>query len=193
MKVEYLVVFKTEENACNSIRTFKNLIQTDDSITITNSVIKFETIEFCSQIGFGELNDKSQKFFQLEIRYEETDDISVLQNLLKRIRTLLIKFGGEMTVIWDDIGINYALSSYPIICELENLLRKLISKFMITNIGTNWIKEALPVEVKEAVSKNKRPNVNLLHNVDFINLADFLFKPYQTKLISALYCILWRC
>lgn len=52
---------------------------------------------------------------------------------------------------------------------------------MLTNIGTNWVKETLPNEVKEAAGKNKRQGISLLHNVDFIHLADFLLKPYSTK------------
>lgn len=51
----------------------------------------------------------------------------------------------------------------------------------------------MPNEVKEAVTKNKRTNINLLHNVEFINLADFLFKPYQTKPVSKLYEKIKKC
>ena len=194
MKIEYLIVFKTSEKVCNSIKTFKNLLQADDLITISSNNIKYKNKDFKIIIGHGEITDKSQKFFQLEVNYEEADDaIMLLQELLKRIRGLVNKFGGEMNVIWDDLGMYNAKKSYPIICELENLLRKLISKFMLTNIGTNWTKETLPNEVRDAVSKNKRPNNNLLHNVDFIHLADFLFKPYQTKFISELFEKIKKC
>ncbi|MBE5321831.1 hypothetical protein IM793_21920 [Pedobacter sp. MR2016-19] len=194
MKIEYLIVFKTSEKVCNSIKTFKNLLQADDLITISSNNIKYKNKDFKIIIGHGEITDKSQKFFQLEVNYEEADDaIMLLQELLKRIRGLVNKFGGEMNVIWDDLGMYNAKKSYPIICELENLLRKLISKFMLTNIGTNWTKETLPNEVRDAVSKSKRPNNNLLHNVDFIHLADFLFKPYQTKFISELFEKIKKC
>ena len=135
----------------------------------------------------GKTTENQRVFFQLELGCSIEDDFEGLRELSKIIRKLSAKANGEVTILWDDLGIHYSVLAYPIISKLENLLRKLITKFMLTNIGNEWTKETLPAEVKSAVDKNKRPNSNLLHQVDFIHLAEFLFKPYQSKLSSDLY------
>lgn len=182
MKVEYLIVFKTEDHVCNSVRSFMNLIGTDDLIEVkSSSVIKYNSDEFEYRVGSGEIIDKTQKFYQLEISCAVDQNAENLNELVRRIRKLVIKFGGEINVLWDDFGLANAAKAYPEICRVENLLRKLISKFMLTNIGTVWENKTIPSEVKKAVDTNKRSRDSLLHKVDFIHLADFLFKPYQTK------------
>lgn len=65
-------------------------------------------------------------------------------------------------------------------------MRKLITSFMLTKIGTNWTKETLPQAVKEDIDKNGQRNLrkagegytNTLYSIDFIKLKNMLFDPY---------------
>jgi Apea-like HEPN len=66
-------------------------------------------------------------------------------------------------------------------------MRKLITKFMLTNVGLGWAKDTVPEEVK----KNARVEVggvssNYLYEVDFIQLSNFLFNEYRTLDLNAL-------
>ena len=66
-----------------------------------------------------------------------------------------------------------------LIYNIENLMRQLITKFMVVKVGKNWVAEASPQEFKDALEKNKpKSRVNVLQNVDFSDLATLLLKPY---------------
>ncbi|RUS00724.1 hypothetical protein KHDHEBDM_01110 [Pectobacterium polaris] len=68
---------------------------------------------------------------------------------------------------------------YPKIYKTENLMRKLIAKFMAISIGYNWSESNTPKEVLDSVrSEIKKERTNFLHEVDFIQLSNFLFKKY---------------
>ncbi len=61
---------------------------------------------------------------------------------------------------------------------------------MVLNVGLNWIDENLPSVLKTDLAKSKKQRVgysNILHNSDFIQLADFLFKPYSNKSIELMF------
>ncbi|GFM74847.1 hypothetical protein PSCICM_06660 [Pseudomonas cichorii] len=66
-------------------------------------------------------------------------------------------------------------------------MRKLITKFMLTKIGLGWTKEAVPKEVSESIrTKKSSAGNNYLFETDFIQLSDFLFRPYSTANSSKL-------
>jgi hypothetical protein len=91
------------------------------------------------------------------------------------------KLGGSPETLWDDISFHYSRDSYTLIYRIENLMRKLIANFMLVTVGAEWIVKSAPREIKEAISKSKRKEyLNVLHTIDFIQLADFLLRPYST-------------
>lgn len=58
-------------------------------------------------------------------------------------------------------------------------MRKLIAKFMAISIGYDWSDASTPKEVLDSVrTENKKEKTNFLHEVDFIQLSNFLFKKY---------------
>ena len=72
--------------------------------------------------------------------------------------------------------------------EVENLLRKLIYRFMIKTAGSAWFENTVPDAVKEAIKstagKNKMeelPSEDQLYLADFIQLGWFFFEKYTTK------------
>ncbi|MDO6720912.1 HEPN domain-containing protein [Psychrosphaera sp. 1_MG-2023] len=80
----------------------------------------------------------------------------------------------------DDISGYYSQKGYSLIYSIENLMRKFITYFMITNVGKDWINDS-PDNIKDALSKSKRKqHMDVLHQLDFIHLGDFLFKKYQS-------------
>jgi hypothetical protein len=59
---------------------------------------------------------------------------------------------------------------------------------MLTHVGKEWVTEASPLIVREAIDKSKRKQyLDALHQIDFMHLGDFLFKAYQTRDVSELY------
>ena len=182
LKVEYLAIINAKEGFCNSISAFNNLIQSYESIDIKNKSITFEGARFDYDVQLGEIQNNIHMFFHIRLGCNKKDDNASFLLLLKAIRTILAKAGEKpVEVLWDDISSSLASASYPIIHEIENMMRKLITKFMLTKIGLGWTKEAVPREVSESVkTKKSTSGNNYLFETDFIQLSDFLFKPYST-------------
>lgn len=192
--VEYLVIMPKSESFCDSIETFNRLLQVDSSILINKDRIYHKNESSYKYESTGnEVTGREQRYFQLRFTMDkqtksEGEDIENLTSFLKIIRGIIIRLGGQVETLWDDISFYYSQKAYPIIHEIENLMRKLIANFMLITIGKDWITETSPSEIQEATNKSKRKDyVNVLHTVDFIDLASFLVKPYSKKSNQELY------
>lgn len=182
-KVEYLAVLDSKESHCISISSFNHLLQTNEKIQIENNQMIFDNVPYEYDIQYGEVNEGSQRFFHLYLTCTN-DKTEHFRLLLRSIRKLIKQVSGNPPeVLWDDISIGLANKAYPIIHEIENLMRKLITKFMFTNIGVTWIKDTVPQEVLDSIRSKvgtspNSPKQNYLHEVDFIQLSTFLFEQY---------------
>jgi uncharacterized protein YutE (UPF0331/DUF86 family) len=181
-KVEYLSVINSKESFCKSISSFNNLLQSYDNVKINGKKIEFEGVSFGYDVQFGEIQEDSQRFFHVKLNCKDKSNLEIFKSLLKSVRTLLTKASDKPPeVLWDDISSELANHAYPIVHEIENMMRKLITKFMLTNIGLAWTKDAVPKEVAESIkSKKVTSGQNYLSDADFIQLSNFLFKDYST-------------
>jgi len=88
----------------------------------------------------------------------------------------------DYQVIWDGISFEWAVELYPKIYEVENSMRKLISKFMLNKLGIGWHSSSVPKDVEKSIKKeNYKLTHGVLYEVDFIELLNFLIKPYSFK------------
>lgn len=193
LKIEFLLI-KDENSNCNSTVTLKNLFSTDSDIVfvdkkllkvkeltseyfITTDIIKNQTIErfflFRLEKEFDEKN-------------EETSIISLIE-IFKKIKSII--YTSEIfkfVELWNDTSFYYSKLSYPLIYEVENMMRMLIYKFMLTRLGKDWNKIGFPDklndELKRKSSKNENPILfdDILYKFDFIHIVTFLFTPYTT-------------
>lgn len=181
-KVEYLSVINSKETFCKSVSSFNNLLQSYDNVSINGNKLDFEGTELEYDVQFGEIKEDSQRFFHVKLKCENKDNLDKFKLLLKSVRTLLTKASEKPPeILWDDLSSELANKAYPIVHEIENMMRKLITKFMLTTIGLAWTKDTVPKEVSESI-KTKKPNTsqNYLYEADFIQLSNFLFKEYST-------------
>tara|TARA_R110001583_G_scaffold195306_1_gene371598 strand:+ start:1163 stop:2386 length:1224 start_codon:yes stop_codon:yes gene_type:complete len=181
-KVEYLSVINSRESFCKSVSSFNNLLQSYDNVSINGNKIDFEGTEFEYDVQFGEIQEDSQRFFHVKLKCKNKGDAEKFKLLLKSVRTLLTKASEKPPeILWDDLSSELANKAYPVIHEIENMMRKLITKFMLTTIGLAWTKDAVPKEVSESIkTKNSNTSQNYLYEADFIQLSNFLFKEYST-------------
>jgi hypothetical protein len=180
-KVEYLSVISSKEVFCKSISSFNNLIQSFDNIKITPGKIKFEGVAFSYDVQYGEIVDGAQRYFHVRLGCENSDHLNAFKSLLRSMRSLLTKASDKPPeVLWDDTSSELSALAYPIIHELENMMRKLITKFMLITIGLAWTKDAVPKEVSESIKNKRDLGQNYLYETDFIQLSNFLFKEYST-------------
>lgn len=180
MKTEYLITFDEKDDLCSTISRFKNLLSAHSKIGFKDqNKIIYDSTEFHLSIQKGNLPDSSI-YYELTVSCEDLNLIEKKKNLLREIRSICQKTSKRnIIILHDGIGEEYCNDAYPIIYKTENLMRKLIAKFMAISIGHDWSNESTPKEVLESVkTPNKHEKSNFLHEVDFIQLSNFLFKSY---------------
>lgn len=179
MKTEYLITFDSSDEICVDVEGFKTLLTAHKSITFNEKpAITYRDAEFPYSIASGQLPDGSV-YYDLTLECIDISKSTDFSDLLRDIRKLCNKSSSrQVIVLFDGIGGLYCEKGYPVIYKTENLLRKLISKFMAISIGTDWAEKSVPKEVIESVRGERRNAENLLFEVDFIQLSNFLFKKY---------------
>lgn len=186
MKIEYLVLLSNEDTFCNQIDDIIKLFNIDPIIDIKKNILTYsgkDQNEYRIIINIEISNNlsESHRFFIVKLINEFSIDIDIFETISEKLKWLLNKIqqnNNSITTLWDDIGRYYAEKSYPYINNIENLMRKLISKFMLVNVGIEWTKISLhPELVKKIESFNEDDSyINDLHKLDFIHLSEILFK-----------------
>lgn len=181
-RVEYLTTVDQKDAFCRTGVAFNNLLKTIDGLSIHKAEIHYQTLVVGYELQSGEVLNDKQRYFHLKLSTPAETDLPRFEELLRSMRSVLHKASGKPAqTLWDGVSLYYAERAYPLIHELENTMRKLITKFMLTNVGIGWANEAVPREVVDSVrSKTAKPDQNYLYEVDFIQLSYFLFKEYTT-------------
>ncbi len=196
--VEYLAIFRRTDTFCNSVTSFTRLLQVDSEIKVAGGDIHFQSERACRfQLSSGEVLGKEQRYFHLRFTWDGDPDgppepRERFLSLLKKVRATVAQAGGETETLWNELSAHYAGRAYPLIHDIENMMRRLIANFMLVTVGREWVKETLPKVVEDAVKASKRKDgdkdyLNILHTADFIHLGDFLFAPYSKKTPQDLY------
>ena len=185
MRVEYLVIINSNSAFCGNVKAFNSFFESNSDIKIQGKTLKHKHINVDYEILPGVIKTDNNRFFHIKFNCENGEKIDEFTELLRAVRSLLFKAADKQPqTLWDDLSFYYAQKSYPLIHEIENLMRKLITKFMLTNVGLGWIKDAIPEDLKEDLNKKRtisfEDNYNYLYEIDFIQLANFLFDEYRT-------------
>lgn len=194
LKNEYLMIIDKNKSSalyklCFDIKTFNKLLTSEsNNIKIERSKISNQKITCNYDIKNGNVKEKTQRYFYLKINFNgEESEIDYFDNLLKQIKNMVEKDGVDIETLRNDLSFHYSQLAYSKIHKIENLMRKFITYFMITNIGKDWIEESSPKMIKDALDKSKRKAyMDKLQQLDFIHLGDLLFKSFQDKDISLL-------
>lgn len=191
---EYLIIVDKDSASgfyglCNSIKRFNEFIETNGILKIKNKKIHKDKESFDYSITMGNVKGKEQRFFYIKITFNGSEDnINEFKNLLRDIKSTLYENKTIIETLRDDLSFYYSQKAYSLIHEIENLMRKFITYFMITSVGKNWIEESSPEPIKIALKNSKRKQyIDVLQQLDFIHLGDFLFKSYQKENLSSLF------
>ena len=186
-KVEMLVIRKSDDTFCSDVRSFNNLIKADSSFDIKNNkkIVYNNKYTADYKLKVGQVTNKNERYFYIELKLE--NDIKAITEITRGLRKIITKTGGTIQILWDDTSSFYSNLAYPLVNEIENMMRLLILKFMLINSGEDWEKIAVPDDVKQSVNTNRQNKYsNILFEVDFIQLSYFLFKSYSDEpLINA--------
>jgi hypothetical protein len=195
MRVEYLII-KEENNQCKTTAAFLSYLKTNDDLIVGNKEIVYNKFTLQYKLKTDKIisNQSSGRFFILELERKDStgkkklEELEKFAEMCKIIRGMIqnSNFEFNLIILFDSVSAYYSEKAYPLLNTIENLMRKLIFKFMFMKIGINWLKDATPKEVQEKIStKGSKNNVKSLvqeslYEADFIVLVDHLFKPYST-------------
>lgn len=182
----------TSDSFCNTDESFNSLLKSNSEIKIKSNQLEFKGSKFDYKLTSGNINEPQgdSRYFNVKLKTNEINDSNteLLTELTRQIKIIIGKITDHPAqTIWDDLSHYYSVQAYPLIHEIENILRKLITKFMLVNVGASWSKNAIPDALKStsregakpAPSKERAYNHNILYDADFIKLADFLFEEYR--------------
>ncbi|QIH37866.1 hypothetical protein G7A72_03195 [Flavobacterium sp. Sr18] len=179
LKIEYLVFIENQNIKSSNEKTFNYLLQSDPEITISKNRLSYKELHVNYLLESGKVKNTGESYFHLSIECDNDKRIEEFIELLRAVKSILHIINKTPQTLFDGISLYYSNLAYPQIFEVENLMRKLITKFMLTNVGINWIKDRVPDDVKNSIiSSNK--DMTYLHNVDFIQLKNFLFSENYT-------------
>ena len=179
VKSEYLITFDAKDGICTCVEKFKSLLSAHVSISFAKKEIVYGGRSFPYQLAQGRLTDDSL-YYDMTLEDSSPSDQEVYKELLREVRRICTRISGRnIIVLHDGVGEEYCQQGYPVIYKTENLMRKLIAKFMAISVGYDWSDASTPKEVLDSVrTDSKKEKSNFLHEVDFIQLSNFLFKRY---------------
>lgn len=188
MKIEFLVLVTNDDSFCNNKKAFIDFLQVDSLISITGQKLAYRktakskpiiTVKFNVETSNIPSNKERYFIIALENSNEELiDEFSEVGNKIKEICKRINHETAIINVLWDDVGRYYAYKSYPLINDVENVMRKLISKFMLINVGMDWSKQTIHPDLVKKIAnfEDNDAHINDLYKLDFINLSDVLFQ-----------------
>ncbi|MGM9535701.1 MAG: hypothetical protein ACI3VR_10630, partial [Intestinibacter sp.] len=187
MKTEYLISIDNTQNICKDEKSFANLLMINRDIEVSRKTIKYKgkTYDYENKKYLSKKSDYI--YFHIAITAEITDlsdkvtpkqdeQIRLYEELLSEIKNIVFKVAFKVQTIWDDVSFFYSKLAYPLIYDIENSMRKLITKFMVINVGTNWEKENTPEKLQNFSKKNK--NEEMLYKFNFSQLSNYLFDEF---------------
>lgn len=188
MKTEFLILMPNDEAFCNSKKAFVDFLKIDSLISITGNTINFkktskgkDPVSAKFRVETDKVKANNERYFLLALECDQQSSIDDFSELSDRLKTIAQRISPGSTVVnmlWDGVGRIYAEKSYPIINEVENLLRRLIAKFMLITVGMHWSRDAINSELSKKIEKfeDEDPFLNDLHKLDFIHLNQVLFE-----------------
>lgn len=188
MKLEFLVLVKNDDSFCNSKKAFIDFLKVDSLITISGQKLTYKrsqkakpliTVKF--RVETDNIPSNKERYFLVVLENNSESLVEEFSEAGNKIKDLCRRINPESTVInilWDDIGRHYAYLAYPLINNVENVMRKLISKFMLINVGMEWSKENIHPDLAKKIERFEDDDIYLndLYKLDFINLSDVLFQ-----------------
>lgn len=204
--VGYLAIMRNKGTFCGSSQAFVRLMEVDEAILIRDGAIYYSGQTACDfKIIEGSVTLRDQRYFEINLVWDGDPDgdqigLTRFKATMKAVRNAIRKADGEVAVIRDDLSSHYAFRSYPLIHEIENLMRRIIATFMLINIGREWVTDALPSDVQQAANNKKRKSTpdkeqgadyfNVLYALDFIHLGQILFDRYTPLQVQDLYSVI---
>ena len=165
MTFEILCLDADENVECKSLRTFLYALMANDTLLNNPSMNEAdgEIIEEQRNIQMKIVQFSTDRML-MGNRYSAAyvvsvncDDILALDGYRVSLVDYVRKIGfSNIRILVDDVSMSYAGELYPILYKLENKVRAFVVNFFLKNLGPNWTKFALSLDVLEKIKKRQR-------------------------------------
>lgn len=181
-EIELLIAFENKQEVLREIDNVKNLLQIDNELKLNGDILTYKNTDFELNIEKSPSISKEWNLFNISI-LSDTNKSTIYTELLSKIKKNIgVHANKNIIVLNNEISKNWSCELYPHIFKIENLMRKLIIKFMVSKIGIDWHKIAMPEKVSSSINLNKnKDGSNMVYELDFIHLSSILFKKYTIK------------
>ncbi|MDW2633124.1 HEPN domain-containing protein [Citrobacter portucalensis] len=186
MKIEYIVTCDKTSKFINNADKIKQLISLDDEIQSEDKIsFVYDKVSFKIDVAIIQSKDQTKNYFNITLAIDNKVTDAVAQKITKLNRKLNIIFNDVFKhrpkILWNDLDSYYSTKAYPLIKDIENLMRKVLTKLLISNNGFSWEKENVPEQFRNKSSMNKGRDleVNYLSGLDFIDLTVMIFQKYS--------------
>ena len=182
--VEYLIIIK-KDTFCDSDIAFLKFLDVDSRISILekdNQLIMSLKKNGKLIVSYTLLSDlvpsQKERYFKFTLVNNDVKKIDELNEFTIHFENIVSKLDSEVSinVLWNDVSRIYAIEGYSLINEVENLLRRLIASFMLTNVGYDYPKYHIPTEVENRDRHLKINYSDYLHQTYFNDLKTILFE-----------------
>lgn len=185
MRTEFLICIDSTKNIATTQDGFLHLLQSNPEIDIDLSKrqIGFHKQVFSYKLQDNKVGDKNIVFhftiFCVDVAPFSLDNevVSQYMKLLTQIVQVVKSQTDSLQVLWNDINYQCSQLAYPKIYEIENLFRKLITKYMLVNVGLDWENVYAPKDVAKVADseKGQKREGGLLYKLDFVQITNLLF------------------
>ncbi|EPT0832550.1 TPA: hypothetical protein ACV4T5_001706 [Yersinia enterocolitica] len=199
MKIEYIAIQNNNDSFCNDEESIIKLFDIDNELTVTEKNITYNKHTFRVSVLKIKTENREHNYFNIVVEAEGKINESLVDAFTiinrKIVKMLENALKTRPKVLWDDLSSYYSSKTYPLLNEIENLMRKLLTKLLIIKVGINWEKDNVPQDIKQSMSKkNGRDTVsNYLSGTDFIDLTTFIFKKYSNHLNEIIFENILNC
>ncbi len=190
--IEIIVLKKSDERTYNSITAIKNRLSSHDLISFSSngniiySNDKEQLVDLIFKVTLQENHANRDKVFHIQLDYDSNIEEKFKQNICELttiIQSMLIEISEStrVSVLKHDVYKEYAIDSYTLIFEVENELRKFVTNLMTSQIGYNWIDEALPEGINPRSANIDTDQSDLLYEIYYSDLINILFEGQREK------------
>ncbi|EKS9793485.1 MULTISPECIES: HEPN domain-containing protein [Burkholderia] len=195
IRVEIVSIHDAHKSLCARANTLIKAVNADPEFVIGDGKLKYKGDFSCTYKASDWFNNENRVGVRHLFEFESGNDVSQddcdrFSEALRAFRANLHTLGGvSVETLWDDVRFRYAKLAYPIILDVENEMRRLITLFMLKTLGARWVDQSAPTEVKSEITRTGRSEdgVDPLHNVDFITLIEYLTKSYSRDAQEAMH------
>jgi hypothetical protein len=182
--VEYLIIIKND-TFCDSDTAFLKFIDVDSRLSISEkdnqlkiSLKKSGKLTVSYTLLSDLVPSQKERYFKFTLVNNDVNKIDELNELTIHFESIVSKLDSEVSInlLWNDVSRIYAIEGYSLINEVENLLRRLIGSFMLTNVGYDYPKYHIPTEVENRERHLKINYSDYLHQTYFSDLKTILFE-----------------